>query len=73
LFSTAEHAVLTQQALTWKGGFPQEREHVVSCVRDGKEPLVTGADGKTTLEIIYAAYETARTGCRVSLPFTPPA
>jgi hypothetical protein len=27
------------------------------------------ADGRKVLEIIYAAYESARTGGRVSLPF----
>jgi len=29
----------------------------------------TGEDGRRVLEIICAAYESARTGCRVALPF----
>ena len=37
-----------------------------------KEPMETGEDGKAVLEIIFAAYESARTGCKVPLPFTPP-
>ena len=43
--------------------------HFVECVRDDKEPLVKGEDGRAVLEIIFAAYESARTGCKVSLPF----
>ena len=35
-------------------------------------PLATGEDGKAVLEAIYAAYESARTGAKVRLPFTPP-
>ena len=35
--------------------------------------LETGEDGKATLDIIFAAYESAGTGRKVTLPFTPPA
>jgi predicted dehydrogenase len=38
-------------------------------VRENKRPIVTGEDGKAVLELIYAAYESARTGCKVKLPF----
>ena len=34
--------------------------------------METGEDGKAALEIIFAAYESAGTGRRVELPFTPP-
>ncbi len=53
----------------WNYGFPQEMAHFVECVRDGKQPLLTGEDGRAVLEIICAAYESARTGQRVALPF----
>ncbi len=53
----------------WNYGFPQEMAHFVECVREDKEPLETGEDGRAVLEMIFAAYESARTGCRVKLPF----
>jgi predicted dehydrogenase len=51
-------------------GYPHELKHFISCVREGKSPFVTGEDGRAVLELIYAAYESARTGTKVSLPFT---
>ena len=53
----------------WNYGFPQEMEHFVDCVQNDKQPLVTGADGRAVLEVIFAAYESARTGRKVELPF----
>jgi len=53
----------------WNYGFPQEMAHFVDCVKNDKEPLVTGEDGKAVLEVIYAAYESAGTGKKVFLPF----
>ena len=50
-------------------GYPQELAHFIQCVRENLQPLVTGEDGLAVLEIIYAAYESARTGQKVSLPF----
>jgi myo-inositol 2-dehydrogenase / D-chiro-inositol 1-dehydrogenase len=52
-------------------GYPQELAHFIRCVRDGEKPLVTGEDGRAVLEMMYAAYESARTGAKVKLPFTP--
>jgi myo-inositol 2-dehydrogenase/D-chiro-inositol 1-dehydrogenase len=53
----------------WNYGFPQEMAHFVSCVRDDRQPLCTGEDGRAVLEAIFAAYESARLGQRVDLPF----
>jgi len=53
----------------WSEGFPQEMAHFVECVREGEQPALTGEDGRAVLEIICAAYESARTGQRVALPF----
>ncbi len=50
-------------------GYPQELAHFIKCVREDLTPLVTGEDGRAVLEIIYAAYESARTGQKVALPF----
>lgn len=53
----------------WNYGFPQQMAHFVDCVLNDKEPITTGADGKAVLEIIFAAYESAKTGQKVKLPF----
>jgi myo-inositol 2-dehydrogenase/D-chiro-inositol 1-dehydrogenase len=50
-------------------GYPQELRHFVECVREDREPLVTADDGRAVLEMIYAAYHSARTGAKVPLPF----
>jgi predicted dehydrogenase len=50
-------------------GYPQELRHFVQCVREDAEPLVTAADGRAVLEMIYAAYRSAGTGAKVPLPF----
>ncbi len=49
-------------------GYPQELAHFIDCVQNDKKPLVTGEDGKAVLEILYAAYESARTGAKVNMP-----
>jgi len=53
----------------WNYGFPQEMAHFVDCVKNDKQPLVTGEDGRAVLEAIFACYESARTGRKVNLPF----
>ena len=51
-------------------GYPQELAHFADCVLHDKQPLVTAEDGRAVLEMIYAAYESARTGQKVKLPFS---
>jgi len=51
-------------------GYPHELKHFISCVREGKQPLVTGEDGRAVLEMIYAAYASAKKGEKVNLPFS---
>lgn len=53
----------------WNYGFHSEMQHFVDCVRHDEEPEVTGEDGRIVLEAIFAAYESARTGKKVPLPF----
>ena len=55
----------------WNYGFPQEFAHFVDCVANGKQPLETGEDGRAVLEIILAAYQSAGSGQKVTLPFNP--
>jgi myo-inositol 2-dehydrogenase / D-chiro-inositol 1-dehydrogenase len=53
----------------WNYGFHAEMAHFVDCVQNDKTPIVTGEDGRAVLEILFAVYESARLGQRVSLPF----
>lgn len=55
----------------WNYGYPQEIEHFINCVLDDVGPRENGEDGKAVLEIILAAYESARIGAKVRLPFAP--
>ena len=52
---------------TWNYGFPQEFQHFVECVANDTQPLETGEDGRAVLEILCAAYQSARLGRKVSL------
>lgn len=55
----------------WNYGFPQEMRHFIRCARSKETPICTGEDGRLVQEVIYAAYESARTGQKVQLPFRP--
>ena len=51
-------------------GYPHELKHFVDCLRNGKQPVVTGEDGRAVLEVLYAAYASAGSGKKISLPYT---
>ncbi|HWE40623.1 MAG TPA: Gfo/Idh/MocA family oxidoreductase [Isosphaeraceae bacterium] len=53
----------------WNYGFPQEMQHFVDCVRDGRTPSEDGHDGRAVVEVIHALYASAAEGSRVALPF----
>src|SRR5215472_6409725 len=53
----------------WNYGFVQEMEHFVQCVKNDLQPIVTGDDARAVMEVLFAAYESAGTGRKVSLPF----
>ncbi len=55
---------------TWNYGFHAQLAHFVDCVQNDTPPLVTAEDGRAVLEVIFAAYESARTGRQVELPFS---
>lgn len=46
-------------------------EHVVDCIRHNKQHLVDGLEGRKSLELISAIYESIETGREVSLRFRP--
>ena len=55
----------------YSSAFPQENRRFINCVLGLEEPLETDEDGRAMLDLIFAAYESARTGRKVALPFRP--
>lgn len=52
-------------------GFPHEMRHFIRCILNDETPQETGEDGRATMEIIYAAYESAGTGKKITWPYKP--
>jgi predicted dehydrogenase len=55
----------------WENGYPQELAHFLECFRSGAAPSESGDDGIAVLEILCAAYASARAGRAIELPFEP--
>jgi UDP-N-acetyl-2-amino-2-deoxyglucuronate dehydrogenase len=51
---------------TW--AHQQQIADMIEAVRDDREPAVSGAEGRKTVELVLAIYESARTGQRINLP-----
>lgn len=43
-------------------------ENMLTAIEQGTQPLITGVDGRKTVEFISAVYQSAFTGTKVSLP-----
>ena len=56
----------------WNYGFPQEMQHFADCVQGKVTPMETGEDGREVLKIIYAAYQSAGEGRKITWPYEPP-
>ncbi|UEJ81609.1 Gfo/Idh/MocA family oxidoreductase [Brachybacterium halotolerans subsp. kimchii] len=52
-------------------GHPAQLADVVAAVREGREPLVTGQDGRNAVELVTAVYESAIERRVVDLPISP--
>ncbi|WP_319204573.1 Gfo/Idh/MocA family oxidoreductase [uncultured Ilyobacter sp.] len=54
-------------------GFGHKRyiEHVMDCIRNNKKALVDGLEGRKSIELINAMYESSETGEEVFLNFNP--
>jgi myo-inositol 2-dehydrogenase / D-chiro-inositol 1-dehydrogenase len=53
----------------WNYGFPQEMQHFVSCVREGRQPSENGHDGRAVVEAVHALYASAARGQKIEMPF----
>ena len=54
-----------------ENGYPQELAHFLRAFREGRVPEESGDDGLAVLEVLYAAYASAREGRTLALPFQP--
>ncbi len=54
-------------------GFGHKRylEHVIDCIKNNKKALVDGLEGRKSIELINAMYESSETGKEVFLNFNP--
>jgi predicted dehydrogenase len=52
----------TEYRVSPYGGFVEEIEHFMSCIRTGTEPYSSGLDQTRSLSLLLAAYESARMG-----------
>lgn len=52
-------------------GHQEFYRHVVDCINSGKQQLVDGLQGRKSLELIHAIYESIETGREVFLRFKP--
>jgi predicted dehydrogenase len=52
-------------------GYLRQYGDFIDAVRTGRQPVVTGQDGRNAVEIITAAYESSQTGRAVSLEGAP--
>lgn len=59
--STKQWEVLGHEVKDYNDVYIEETRHFIECVRTGAEPLITGEDGKRTLQLILAGLESART------------
>lgn len=70
---TKKDGVIQSTFPSWQERFKEayvaEVQHFVECILEDKEPLVTGLDGKKTLEAILAVKESISTGQPVNLLF----
>ena len=49
-------------------GFAAQVEDFAGAIEDGREPVVTGLDGRRAVEMVEAADRSAATGQAVELP-----
>lgn len=59
------------KAISFEGHRAQLQDFV-DAVRTGREPAISGAEARKSVEIILAIYESQQSGRRIALPLTPP-
>lgn len=63
-----EYPFIEHSTTEWvTSSMKREVQHFVDCIMNDEKPLVTGEDGKKTVELCLRAYESARLGKEVEL------
>lgn len=70
--ATTKGWTFTMYEEIWNYGFPQEMQHFINCILGKEEPIETGEDGREVLKIIYAGYQSAGEGRKMTFPYNPP-
>jgi predicted dehydrogenase len=50
--------------------FKRQMEAFIQCIKAGLPPPITGEDGRATLAVVEAAYESARLGQKVRVKYS---
>ncbi len=59
---------ISHSAVEWKRtSMRREVQHFVDCVLEDKQPLVSGEDGKRSVEVALMCYQSAKLGKEVSV------
>ncbi len=73
--STEDKDILTKYSVNppnvYGFGHQAYYEHVVDCINNNKKHLVDGLEGRKSIELINAIYESIETGKEVALRFNP--
>jgi predicted dehydrogenase len=56
----------------WQNGYPQEMTELARAIREGRAASESGEDGRAVLEIVWAAYASAKERRTIELPYVPP-
>ena len=67
--STTENAGVSSPDISYECHRRQFQE-IITALKNNREPSVNGVEGRKSLEVILAIYESAFTGKRVTLPLT---
>lgn len=66
---TSTGAVSDPKAISFEG-HKRQIEDMVSAIHNNREPLVNGPEGRKSVEIILALYESSKTGSPIKLPLS---
>lgn len=69
--STISHGGASNPANISFAGHQKQIEDMIYSIETGNEPLINGEEGRKSVEIVMAIYESARSGKMVKLPVHP--
>ena len=58
----------TSSAFIWEESHRRQIEDVANAIRENRQPFIPGEEGRKSLEIVLAIYQSAQTGKPVALP-----